>query len=355
MSFYILTRTTSKMAQCSAIKQDGHQCTHPARTDGMCQTHVNSRTSQGPHKFEKMQLKNVHNKQMKDLRDRIAGGPGGATRENLMQYDIESRELRANQRLEIQRMENRHYQEILQTGVNPDREAAEIRRQRNAARRADRIRRAREMVERFEANRLIVQGQPAPVDRDLRNFVNDGQNVHTTQAVRLVKDIIAKVRTIPVPEAYCWNRAFVSPTIGEIISECKLTAHAAAQMFNKYVSPETIYNMEEGIYGKVLDSVWQFIKNSPDKECLCKIMKQELEDNIGMCAQGNLSRICNVLSGYMDGIGSQESISERLGRLFPPLMDIDDDDERRRAAEGILTENSVPRDQWRAWMDAVLV
>lgn len=334
------------MAQCSAIKTDGLQCTRPARTDGMCGVHITSRTKQGPHKFEKMQLKNVHNKQMKDIWDRIAGGPGGATRENLMQYDIESRELRANQRLEIQRMENRHYEVVMRTGVNPDREADD----RRIARRQ-----ARQQEIRERLNRLAPAPVPAPADRDLRNFVNDGQNVHTTEAVRLVKDIIAKVRSVPVPEAYRWNRAFVSPTIGEIISECKLTAYAAAQMFNKYVSSETIYNMEEGIYGKVLDSVWQFIKNSPDKECLCKIMKQELEDNIGMCAQGNLSRICNVLSGYMDGIGSQESISERLGRLFPPLMDIDDDDERRRAAEGILTENSVPRDQWTAWMDAVMV
>lgn len=189
---------------------------------------------------------------------------------------------------------------------------------------------------------------------DLADFVNDGQNVHTTAAVRQTMDIIERVRKIPVPPEYRWNRDHVSPTIGEIIAECKLPADAAAQMFNKYVSAETIYDLEEGIYGKVLDSVWQYVKTSSDKVDLCKILGQELRDNVGMCAQGNLTRICNVLAGYLEGVGSQESVAERLGRLFPPLMEIENDDERRRRAEEILTENAVPREEWGAWMDAVM-
>jgi hypothetical protein len=203
----------------------------------------------------------------------------------------------------------------------------------------------------FEDQPPVIGPGPLP---GLAAFVQDPQNVHTTVVVTQTMEIIRTVRRIAVPEEYRWNRDTVSPTIGEIIANCKLSSSAAATMFNKYVSAETVYDLEEGIYGKVLDSVWQYVKASPDKADLCAILKQEMTDNVGMCAQGNLTRICNILAGYLDGIGSQESVAERLGRLFPPLMEIEDEAERLRAAEAILTENAVPRDEWSAWVDAVM-
>ena len=122
-------------------------------------------------------------------------------------------------------------------------------------------------------------------------------------------------------------------------------------MISQYAQDTAIYDIEPGIYGKVLDSVWQYVKNSPDKADLCVIIKSEMEDNIGMCAQGNLSRICNVLAGILEGIGSQESLSERLGRLIGPLLEIEDARQRISRAMGILTENNVPDDEWSAWID----
>jgi hypothetical protein len=105
---------------------------------------------------------------------------------------------------------------------------------------------------------------------------------------------------------------------------------------------------------KVLDSVWQYIKTSPDKEDLCKILKNEMTENIGMCAQGNLSRICNILAGYLDGVGEQECLSERLGRLLSSVMSIESIIERVEKACNILKENNVPMDEWEFWMDPVL-
>jgi hypothetical protein len=122
-------------------------------------------------------------------------------------------------------------------------------------------------------------------------------------------------------------------------------------MISQYAQDTAIYDIEPGIYGKVLDGVWQFTKTSPEKESLCKVIKQEMEDNVGMCAQGNLSRICNVLAGYMEGVGSQESITEILGRLLPPLMSIEDATERMDAARKILADNKLPREEWYEWLD----
>jgi hypothetical protein len=76
-----------------------------------------------------------------------------------------------------------------------------------------------------------------------------------------------------------------------------------------------------------------------------------MEDCIGMCAQGNLTRLCNILAGYMEGIGSQESQSEILGRKIPLVMAIEDAKERLHQAIKLLHEVGLPRDQWLDWIE----
>lgn len=200
-----------------------------------------------------------------------------------------------------------------------------------------------------EFNQLVTM-QENMINRELQNFATDRQNVHRTETVKRTLDIIERVLKIPVPDEYRWNMKTCSKTPGEIIAECGLTIDASRTMMNKYTNDNTIYELGKGIYGRVLDCVWQFIKTSPEKKDLCKIMKTEMEDNVGMCEQGNLSRLANVLAGYMEGIGSAESHAEILGREFPKLWDIDDEDERVEAGNEILDRIGIKdnkiRNQW---------
>lgn len=190
----------------------------------------------------------------------------------------------------------------------------------------------------------------ARAERPLEAFAMDKQNIHTTQSVNMTKQVVERVLRIPVPEEYRWNMDNVSKTAGEIITECKLTPDEMMEMLNRYIRDDDVYEMGKGIYGKVLDGVWQYICNSPDKADMCRILKQELKDNIGMCAQGNLTRLCNVLAGYMDGIGPQESVSERLGRELPLLMD---DEDRVTKAKALMKSLNVPEAEWAPWLEAL--
>lgn len=184
----------------------------------------------------------------------------------------------------------------------------------------------------------------------LNNFATDRQNVHRSETVKQTIQIIQRVLNTRVPEEYKWNMKTCSKTPGEVIAECGLSIDASRTMMDKYTTDNEIYEMGKGIYGRVLDCVWQFIKTSPEKKDLCKIMKAEMEDNIGMCEQGNLSRLANVLAGYMEGIGSSESHAEILGREFPKLWDIDDEDERVEAGNAVLDRLGIKdnkiRNQW---------
>jgi hypothetical protein len=171
--------------------------------------------------------------------------------------------------------------------------------------------------------------------------------------VEQTKEIVARITKIPVLDDYKWSTGSVK-TPGEIMMECKISQSAGWQLMSQYAQPVSIYDMGAGIYGKVLDSVWQYIRGSPDKEDLCKILKQEMEDNIGMCAQGNLTRICNILAGYMEGVGSTESLAERLGRLMPGLMSVEDQADRVRQAVQLLKDNGAPREEWEDWVSALV-
>ena len=195
--------------------------------------------------------------------------------------------------------------------------------------------------------------EPQNINDDIRVFVNDKQNVHTKVIVDQSIEIIKRIREISVPQEYQWNKTKCSKTPADIILNWNLTPQASFQMMLKYCSDETVYESEDGIYGKVLDGVWQFIIASSDKECLIKILKQELDDNIGMCAQGNLSRLCNVVVGYIDNIKVKVNPIEELARLLPPLMEIEDKPERIREAKKILNEVGIVPEKWNDWLIAL--
>ena len=169
----------------------------------------------------------------------------------------------------------------------------------------------------------------------------------------MTTDIVNRVLKIAVPEDYRWSPRHVSKTVGEIITDCRLDPHTCVQFMNRYLAHDDIYNLGHGIYGRVMDGVWHYIKNSEHKADLCKILKSELKDNIGMCLQGNLTRICNVLAGYLEGMGPQETPVERLGRELPKLMEIEDEQKRLEEAKKVLAEVGLPEAEWRPWLDAV--
>jgi hypothetical protein len=198
---------------------------------------------------------------------------------------------------------------------------------------------------------VVPRAMVVPNPNVLARLANYNQNVHTEIVLNQTKKNVAEILKIPVPEEFKWQRNKVSMTYKTIIMFCHLSPKSVWQFSSMYCSDATIYDMEPGIFGKVVDGVWQFISKSPDRTDLKKILAAELRDNIGMCAQGNLSRMCNVLQGYMEGIGQKESVSTILGREFPKLMEIENVVEREARGAAILRENAVPEGEWENWLE----
>ena len=195
---------------------------------------------------------------------------------------------------------------------------------------------------------VLLQVEPLP-QGELARFVADRQNVHTEAAVKQTKDIIDRVLRIPVPADY---KSPHLKTMGEIVLECPLTKKAAWQFSSKYCADEDIYEYGAGVYARVADCVWQYIKNSSDKADLCKIFALEMEDSIGMCAQGNLTRLCNVLAGYLEGI-NMESPGEQMQQRMANISKLPNAAHRLAQGRALLAEFHVPPAEWAPWLEAL--
>ena len=188
-----------------------------------------------------------------------------------------------------------------------------------------------------------------PPPDTLAAFAADTQNVHTKATVDLVRKTVDLVLAIPVPDEY---QTHTLKTVGEIVLACKLSKQAAAQMFRHYCSDDSIYEYGPGIYARLLNSVWQFIINSEHKTDLCAILRSEMEDNISMCAQGNLSRLCNILSGYMESL-VVETTAEQLQRRMAEIAASDSADKTTQALK-LLQELTIPSQEWGAWLEPLV-
>jgi hypothetical protein len=194
-------------------------------------------------------------------------------------------------------------------------------------------------------------------ERTLADIAADNQSIHTTEVVKKFKDMVELIRKIDVPEDYRWNMTKVSKTMSEVIAECELTPQAAWQFSSKYCADDSIYEMESGIFGKLMDSVWQHVKTSPESASLKEIVKEELEMNIGMCAQGNLTRVANILVGILDGLNPQEEsrlekIAKAIADLRPTLVG-KTQVEIRLAAMKVLVPFGMTAAEMKPWVDAV--
>lgn len=358
------------MPNCVAIKANGEVCgKRCVGANTRCGIHIKTLENNGPNLTATNELEYTQKAAVRNLI---------TNNEQIIQQEQNPAlrvELRATlrQQEEVLRLRNKHDMEnliaaqraeIRRTGIDPDEEARQRRFERQQER--DRLwRENNQIVFGDHADgrafhvipvvaRAVAPAVAPVVDNELRQFANDAQNVHTTSAVKQTKDIVERLLKIPVPNEYKWNSQVCSKTPGEISMMCKLTPKAAWQMFSKYCQDESIYDLGIGIYGKVLDGVWQYILNSPAKEDICKSVKQEMEDNIGMCAQGNLSRLCNILAGYLEGIGNQESVAEMLGRRLSNLMKIENQDERLDEAFKVFMELGIPKEEWLSWAEPLV-
>jgi hypothetical protein len=350
------------MQQCCTIIPKGTQCSRRVLDAVRCKQHEEIYQITGPNQTRKNELKYIHDLNMVKISNQYYDNTRRTEADRIKKVNDERveniRYLSALHSLELKIQE----ETTARGGVNADEEFIQRHRERQVRRfeqRRQNILRRREAWEnaarlqgRPQGANLHGQVQNAAVNQlqnpDLGQIANDKQNVHTTVVVNTVKETVKKILEIQVPIEY---RTETMKTMTEIIETCKPSLRATWQMTSKYCNQqEDIYDLGPGIFSRLLNAIWQFIKASEHSDDLRKILSSELEDSVGMCAQGNLSRICNTLNGYMEGLDLR-SRTEILGEKLSRLMEIVNIIERVQNARTILADMKIPETEWETWID----
>ena len=209
-----------------------------------------------------------------------------------------------------------------------------------AARRAE--------FERADRERPVVFQRDPEGGIDLRAFAADAQSVHRSSVQNTTQRIIQQLITRPVPAdqetVFEINVDFNNPDIVGWRNEAyKLTT---INMFtDEYFSLEA-FSVK---YGDVVDRVWAFIRGHAERVELTVRLAQEISEGVGMCANGKMARLVNVLQGYdetLDAEPPREAFQSAIAALMSrPLA------EREARARELFIEYHIPAEEHDVWLE----
>jgi hypothetical protein len=229
------------------------------------------------------------------------------------------------------------------------------------AARALRRRREQALADMIRAilNNEDDHGNPVVFARDpdgsvnLRAFAQDNQSVHRSSVQDMAQKGIEKIMAGPAPEQ---NRDTVfEVTVAFTSQDIRWSESASYESTVQELQRDYEITESFGVkYAQVLDRVWVFIVKHAERAELTRRLAEELAEGRGMCSNGKMARLVNVLQGYDDAVAvelapSREQFQNKIAALSAlPLY------ERRHAASELFAEYKIPDAERDAWLEPLL-
>ena len=198
---------------------------------------------------------------------------------------------------------------------------------------------------------------------NLRAFATDTQSVHRSSVQNSThKAVIALLARPKLEGVDCLEEAvaaFNDPvrlrwySNGTTAAARLAGANAArdatvTELTNDYFNTEAF-----GVrYGDVMDRIWAFMRGHEHHNDLCTRLAQEIYEGRGMCSNGKMARIVNVLMGYDDTLMTEaprEVFQFRMAALRKTPRG-----EREAVARELFREFSIPVEEQDAWLEPLM-
>lgn len=198
---------------------------------------------------------------------------------------------------------------------------------------------------------VALLGDPIPAPAPaLGAFALDNQNVHrgeVSEQTNKATEFLLKI----APAVNPWKEI-----CGELLAAADNNMGLYIRVLDdvlKWIRTRTCRKQNDDLYKKLMYSLVTYIKKSEHKEELWKRLWQECVDSLGMCCEGHIGRLCNVLVGYVEGIGPQVSLGELMQHKMAAIaaLDISEEDKKKQANEFFDT-HGVPEASRVAWLEA---
>jgi hypothetical protein len=195
----------------------------------------------------------------------------------------------------------------------------------------------------------------------LAAFVADTQNVHTGVVSTQTHDGMKKLLSIPVKSGQSERSTRLTTQVLDLSVQLKwVTAQVSARIladFNHWYGTRTCRATDDWLYKRVFDGLYTTICQNPKKDVRLELYKrlfEEMKDSLGMCCDGHITRLVNVLVGFDDAFAPELTTAEKVQNLFAALS-AKECSLLEKVAEGVqsLRKWGVPEDEWEPWIDAL--
>ena len=188
---------------------------------------------------------------------------------------------------------------------------------------------------------------------NLGQIARDGQSVHTVSVTRSTNDGIFILEKQDVPQRQrtlyeieqIWIPRFGVEKVEILMKDMK-----------DWGSRKQVMDKTKNTYKSVLRGLWAKIKSFDDAELKSELVKrifEECSEAVGMCADGHVGRLVNVLVGFdekfKNNISPKEYFQNNMALIakseVPLAFKIDQ-------AKKLMEEAEIPQEEREAWLEA---
>lgn len=199
----------------------------------------------------------------------------------------------------------------------------------------------------------ILLPPPRP-DAGLRAIARDAQNVHTAVVSQQTNAAVEKLLTAQVPKEQQTEKGMVRSWIAAVPTSWHSILRTSNDV-NKWFNTKTCREQEDHLYRKVLRGLVATIDRT-DNEMrpeLYKRLWEECTESVGLCCEGHISRLCNVMVGFDDAFKPPVSVGDILQSKMAAIAGLDVATEMKHThANAVFDELGIPAEQRQPWLDA---
>lgn len=194
----------------------------------------------------------------------------------------------------------------------------------------------------------------APVGA-IQRLANDRQNVHTAPVVKQTntgEEKLLAVRTDGKPVGLRILRNFVIRG-GSMQSFLRV-----ANDVEHWYSMMTCRTAGDRLYGRLIEGLWTLIEQQPEAQRaeLKTRLWQEATESVGMCCEGHIARLVNVMSGFDEAFRPRVSIGEAIQIKIAEIAGKADlsAGQKVEVARIFLTTLALTAEEQAPWLEALL-
>ena len=200
----------------------------------------------------------------------------------------------------------------------------------------------------------IFEAPPPPPAPALLLLARDPQNVHTQVVSAQTNASVEKLLACEIPKEQQTEKVIVRAWTS-FISANWIEILRVLNDVNKWFNTKTCRNDDDQLYRRVLRGLVATINRTKEdvRPELYKRLWEECRESVGMCCEGHISRLCNVMVGFDDAFNPPVPLGELIQQKMAALSMLElSEDEKKRQANQWFDENNVPVADRTAWLEA---